>query len=199
MFTLETYCERCRFTGHEPPFYAPYDQWSSHYVPESGIRYLFVAESPAYFESGERPYIYNVNYVGQGFLLNGILGALKLVDSPISIRTPKHKEGLLRKLVKAGCFLVDAARCPVNQVHNRKLRNEIISDCSKQFLIKRIEELKRVYGIDRILLIKYNVYDTLLGTIRERFPKEIVDLRLPFPCCGWQEVFKQRLKQVLGG
>ncbi len=190
-------CELCRFKDYDPSFYQPYQKWASRFIPENGINVLFIAESPSYHLK-ERAYIYNTNYVGRRqFVLRGLIRALGLDKEPIAATlTPQRKEAILRKFQGSGYFLVDAAKCSVNQIKHSALRDAVIKSCSDTFLYRRTEELQRSKGIRKVVVMKYNVYDVVANELARLFPEQFVKRRIPFPCCGWQNKFVNEVKAI---
>lgn len=190
-------CQLCRFKEYDPPFYELYERWASRFIPENSIKVLFIAESPSYHPE-ERAYIYNVNYVGgRQFILRSLIRALDLEEDPITAtQRPERKEAVLRKFQHSGYFLLDSAKCPVNQIKNLALRNGILKSCAETFLYNYVQELVRSKGVRRVVAMKYNVYDVVANELARLFPEQFVKRRIPFPCCGWQNKFVNEVKAI---
>lgn len=195
-------CELCRFKHMVPPRYSKYDVYSENQKPHNRIKILFIAESPPNPTEAEEtnlPYIYNPNYFERG--RGGLLRALDPANPNLKVESLEDKRELLARARQPGysspIYLLDAARCPVNQLDRDPLREKIVNCCANRFLYDRIRELDKKPGIDHIIIVKSTVYQVLRRRMRELFEGKFVDVELPFPNVWWKRTFTERLGRIL--
>lgn len=136
-------------------------------------------------------------HVGRGqYLLRCLAEALELNDDPVAAtKKVAQKTALLRKFQESGRFLTEAARCPVNHIRSRAVRDNIIRSCSTKFCYNMIDQLIRNTGLRKIVVIKHNVYNIIKDGAMHMFPDLFVHSKIPFPCCGVQQIAESVVKK----
>ena len=157
-----------------------------NYKPDI-IKYLLIAQAPP--DSIER-FFYYTNVPKHDYLFLGIIGVLypnlkkEFLESG---RNADIKESILLKFKEEGFYLIDLSEFPISY----------ITTSLKDQLPKLADNIKKLADANtRIILIKSDVYEIAFRYLKDRF-KNIIDIKIPFPCCGHQNDFKLMFSKAL--
>lgn len=101
-------------------------QVETKWKPKTGIKVLFIAESPPW--NGNQRYFYHEIDEKRTNLRKEVLRHLNLKN--------------LKEFKEEGYFLIDAIKCRINKKGKKKVPKQALKDCSDQFLMKEITNLK---------------------------------------------------------
>lgn len=118
--------------------------------------------------------------------------ALRWWDEKVPMRAGLDKKPYLKKFQQNGHFLIDLSPTPVNNIHTRSKRNDVLRG-NVGHILQEIEEL----GPKKILIVKKNVFEILYPAIRaSRFDRALLNREsIPFPSNGWQAEYRRRIRR----
>ncbi|NLA14693.1 MAG: hypothetical protein GX867_10630 [Tissierellia bacterium] len=157
-----------------------------NYKPDK-TKYLLIAQAPP--DNIER-FFYYTNVPKHDYLFLGIIGVLypnlkkEFLESG---RNADIKESILLKFKEEGFYLIDLSEFPISY----------ITTSLKDQLPKLADNIKKLADANtRIILIKSDVYEIAFRYLKDRF-KNVIDVKIPFPCCGHQNDFKLAFSKSL--
>lgn len=192
----------CRECPIKNPNYEIYEKFRRRYIPKGKIKMVFIGESPSrpkvagqeinyfYWTDDHRP----EEMANLGNLFGGLMRILGWL--PPGGITWNEKGQLLSKFQDSGFLLIDAAKCPINHLPQANKKNAIVA-CARNSLFDELSELNKKRGIKTIAIVKCNVYDILSPHLKKIHPKCFLDIRIPFPGCGWQKKAALKLRPIL--
>lgn len=147
------------------------------YRPER-VKVLFISESPtSRMIDGRYVYFYFPGVPAKSHWLYRY--TMEAVYGSVDLSRPR--EEYLQRFCDDGYYLLDAARCPVND-HSKQSKKNAIKSCSSLYLLPEIKQLQP----SAILLIKANVYRMLRQWLVDEGFRVLNDRFIPFPSNGWQ-------------
>ncbi len=147
------------------------------------ITKIFILESPPV--SGK--YFYNPDGKTTEALFNAMM------KSVLDIQ-PKNKLDGLTQFQKKGYIVVDSTYTPINRMSDIERNKTIINDY--HFLILDLKKL--VNNKTKIILVKANVCKLLESKlVTDGFKVANNGLMIPFPACGNQNKFKEKIQLLL--
>ena len=159
-----------------------YLKMRNRYHP-SNLRHIFILESPP--DSGK--YFYDECGKVSEFLFKAMMRFIEF--------TPSNKKEGLEYFQKCGYLLVDATYTPVNQLKNKKERNQRILEDFDLLL----EDLSNINPEKKIplILVKANICEILEDCLEQKgFAVLNNKTKIPFPSTGNQNKFHEKLVQI---
>jgi len=149
--------------------------------------YLLIAQAPP---DNIKRFFYYKNVPKHEYLFLGIIGVLypnlkkEFLESG---RNEDIKESILLKFKEEGFYLIDLSELPISY---------LTANLDEQ-LPKLADKIQKLADDDtKIILIKSDVYEIAFRFLKDRF-KNIIDIKIPFPCCGHQNDFKLMFSKAL--